>query len=102
MSFTGLIIGAATFFTIGVFHPLVIKAEYYLGTKSWWLFALVGVICLVASLLVSNLYASIILGVVSFSSFWGIGEVIKQRERVMKGWFPMNPKRAHEYKKDKK
>ncbi|MBQ7279817.1 MAG: DUF4491 family protein [Bacteroidales bacterium] len=102
MNFTGLIIGAATFLTIGVFHPLVIKAEYYLGTKSWWLFALVGVICLVASLLVSNLYASIILGVVSFSSFWGIGEVIKQRERVMKGWFPMNPKRAHEYKKDKK
>lgn len=102
MNFTGLIIGAATFLTIGVFHPLVIKAEYYLGTKSWWLFALVGVICLIASLLVSNLYASIILGVVSFSSFWGIGEVIKQRERVMKGWFPMNPKRAHEYKKDKK
>ena len=102
MSFTGLIIGAATFLTIGVFHPLVIKAEYYLGTKSWWLFALVGVICLIASLLVSNLYASIILGVVSFSSFWGIGEVVKQRERVMKGWFPMNPKRAHEYKKDKK
>ena len=102
MNFTGLIIGAATFLTIGVFHPIVIKAEYYLGTKSWWLFALAGVICLVASLLVSNLYASIILGVVSFSSFWGIGEVVKQRERVMKGWFPMNPKRAHEYKKDKK
>ena len=31
------------------------------------------------------------------SSFWSIGEVFKQRERVRKGWFPMNPKRKNEY-----
>ncbi|MBR6132510.1 MAG: DUF4491 family protein, partial [Bacteroidales bacterium] len=31
MNFTGLIIGAATFLCIGVFHPLVIKAEYHFG-----------------------------------------------------------------------
>ena len=28
---------------------------------------------------------------------WGIGEVFHQRERVRKGWFPMNPKRKNEY-----
>ena len=102
MNFTGLIIGAATFLSIGLFHPLVIKAEYYLGVKSWWLFALLGIITLLASLLIQNDYASIILGVISFSSFWGIGEVFSQRERVRKGWFPMNPKRAHEYEDNNK
>ena len=102
MNFTGLIIGAATFLSIGLFHPLVIKAEYYLGVKSWWLFALLGIITLLASLLIQNDYASIILGVISFSSFWGIGEVFTQRERVRKGWFPMNPKRAHEYEDNTK
>ena len=44
MYFTGLIIGVATFFIIGLFHPLVIKGEYYFGTKFWWLFALVGIV----------------------------------------------------------
>ncbi|MBR3485797.1 MAG: DUF4491 family protein, partial [Bacteroidales bacterium] len=29
MNFTGLIVGIATFLCIGLFHPLVIKAEYY-------------------------------------------------------------------------
>ena len=32
-----------------------------------------------------------ILGVVAFSSFWSILEVIHQRERVRKGWFPEGP-----------
>ncbi|MCQ2155332.1 MAG: DUF4491 family protein, partial [Bacteroidales bacterium] len=27
---------------IGLFHPIVIKAEYYLGKGCWWLFAIVG------------------------------------------------------------
>ena len=40
MYFTGLIIGVATFFIIGLFHPLVIKGEYYFGTRIWWVFAL--------------------------------------------------------------
>lgn len=91
--FSGIIIGVATFLIIGLFHPLVIKAEYYIGVKSWWLFLLLGVVFAGASLLVSNLILSIILGVVAFSSFWSIGEVFQQKKRVEKGWFPANPKR---------
>jgi 4-hydroxybenzoate polyprenyltransferase len=71
----------------------VIKAEYYIGVKSWWLFLLLGVISVVASLLVENLTLSILLGVVAFSSFWSIGEVFEQKKRVAKGWFPANPKK---------
>lgn len=89
----GLCIGLATFLIIGLFHPLVIKAEYYLGVKSWWLFLFAGIIFCVASMLVSSMVVSILLGVVAFSSFWSIGEVFQQRKRVEKGWFPANPKR---------
>ena len=93
LNFSGIIIGVATFLVIGLFHPLVIKAEYYIGVKSWWLFLLLGVISVVASLLVVNLTLSILLGVVAFSSFWSIGEVFEQKKRVEKGWFPANPKK---------
>ena len=92
-NFSGIIIGVATFLIIGLFHPLVIKAEYYIGVKSWWLFLLLGVLSAMASLLVANLILSILLGVVAFSSFWSIGEVFQQKKRVEKGWFPANPKK---------
>lgn len=97
MNYTGILVGLVTFLVIGLFHPLVIKAEYYIGKKSWWLFLLLGVITLILSLSVGNEYASILLGVVSFSSFWSILEVFEQHKRVQKGWFPMNPKRKGDY-----
>lgn len=93
MSFTGIITGFVTFLIIGLFHPLVIKGEYYFGVRCWWAFLVAGIVAGALSLIVSNLYCSIILGVVSFSSFWSILEVFEQRERVRKGWFPENPKR---------
>lgn len=87
MSLTGIVIGAATFLTIGVFHPLVIKAEYHLGVGSWWIFLLVGLGCIAGSLFTAGVW-SILLGVVGFSSLWSILELFKQRQRVNKGWFP--------------
>lgn len=89
----GLIIGAATFLIIGLFHPLVIKGEYYFGVRVWAVFLVMGIAGIVGSILVSNEIVSILLGVFAFSSLWGIGEVFEQRERVRKGWFPANPKR---------
>lgn len=93
MNFTGLIIGIATFLIIGLFHPIVIKAEYYLGTKCWWMFALAGIIFIVLSILIENIILSTILGIFGFSSFWSILELFEQKKRVEKGWFPKNPKR---------
>ena len=75
----------------------IIKAEYYCGVKSWWAFLIVGLLAATGSLFVQNTYISIFLGIFAFSSFWSIGEVFKQRERVRKGWFPMNPKRKENY-----
>ena len=93
MNFSGIIIGAATFICIGLFHPIVIKAEYHFGVGCWWVFLLVGIACLAGSMFVDSVILSTILGVVAFSSFWSILELFKQRERVRKGWFPSNPKK---------
>ena len=67
----GPLIGLATFCIIGLFHPIVIKTEYYFGTRPWWVFLL--------------------LGVTGFSSLWTILELFEQRTRVKKGWFPKGP-----------
>ena len=91
MNLTGIIVGLATFLVIGIFHPIVIKAEYYLGTKCWWMFLVAGVAFGALSVVVGNLIISTILGVMAFSSFWSILEVIHQKRRVDKGWFPEGP-----------
>ena len=96
MNFTGIIIGAAVFFSIGICHPITIKLEYYFGRKGWWGFFIPGVICTVISVLLDNYIASTIVAAFAFSCFWGIHEVLQQEIRVLRGWFPENPKR-HEY-----
>lgn len=91
MNLIGIIIGAGAFLCIGVFHPIVIKAEYYLGTRCWWIFAIAGIAAVVLSLFLKDMILSTLLGVFAFSSFWGIHELFEQEERVKKGWFPSNP-----------
>ena len=93
----GLFIGICTFLIIGLFHPVVVKAEYYLGTKCWWIFLVLGIAGVVASLSIDNVILSSLLGVFAFSSFWTIKEVFEQEERVQKGWFPKNPKRKYKF-----
>lgn len=89
----GIALGACTFIIIGLFHPIVIKAEYYFGTCCWWCFLVLGIVTGWASIVVDDTLWSSVLGVVAFSSLWSIKEVFEQRERVRKGWFPANPKR---------
>lgn len=101
MYFTGIIIAVSTFLIIGLFHPLVIKTEYYTGTRYWWLFLLAGIATITAALFIENIIASSVLGVIGASFLWSIGELFDQKKRVEKGWFPMNPKRKHEYGKRK-
>ena len=91
----GLAIGLATFLVIGLFHPLVIKGEYYFGVRCWWAFLILGILTAILSFLVADLFLSVLFGVIAFSSFWSIGEVFEQRQRVRKGWFPANPRRKY-------
>lgn len=93
MNFEGIVVGLATFLIIGIFHPIVIKAEYHLGKGCWWIFALAGIGFASASLFIDSFMWSTICGVTAFSCFWSILELIQQERRVQKGWFPANPKR---------
>lgn len=93
INFKGLLVGLCTFLIIGLFHPLVIKGEYYFGGKVKWAFLVAGIIFLAATLLVRSFIGSALLGVTAFSCFWSIKEVNEQVKRVEKGWFPANPKR---------
>lgn len=93
MNCHGILIGLSSFLIIGIFHPLVIKSEYYFGQKSKWWFAVVGVIICILSIIVNNIIISSLLGVTAFSCFWSIKEIKEQRQRVARGWFPANPKR---------
>ncbi|MDR0962243.1 MAG: DUF4491 family protein [Mediterranea sp.] len=93
----GLLIGISTFLIIGLFHPVVVKAEYYWGTRCWWIFLLLGIAGVIGSLLVDNVLIASLLGVFAFSSFWTIKEVFEQEERVKKGWFPKNPNRTYPF-----
>lgn len=99
MHFTGIIIAVSTFLIIGFFHPIVIKAEYHTGTRLWWLFLIIGVACIAGALFIENDILSALIGVLGASSLWSIGELFSQKKRVEKGWFPMNPRRRHEYSK---
>ena len=95
LNFDGLLIGIVTFLIIGFFHPIVVKAEYYWGTKCWWIFLILGLVGTFLSLFIQSTFWSVECGVFAFSSFWTIKEVFEQEERVLKGWFPKNPKRTY-------
>lgn len=100
--FEGAIIGFATFCVIGIFHPIVIKFEYYFGTKPWWVFLVSGLVCIALALLCADVLWSALLAITGFSCLWSIIELFDQKKRVEKGWFPMNPKRKHCYRCEKK
>lgn len=91
MTFAGLLVGFSVFAITGLLHPVVIKSEYYWGKGCWPVFAVLGLGCCAASVLLSNLIASILLAVLGFSFFWTILELFEQEKRVEKGWFPHNP-----------
>ena len=95
MQFQGLIIAVATFLIIGAFHPIVIKTEYYWGTRPWIIYLIVGQACVIAALFIENAMISAIVGVFGASALWGIGELFEQKKRVERGWFPKNPKREY-------
>lgn len=62
MFFTGIIIAVMALAIIGVFHPIVIKTEYYTGVRYWWVFMLLGLLCLAAALFVEDIIGSAALG----------------------------------------
>lgn len=96
MNYIGLIIATVTFIIIGIFHPIVIKTEYHVGVKVWWIYLLLGIAFVGASLFISNPMFSTIVGVIGCGWLWGIRELFEQRKRVQRGWFPKKDKKDSE------
>lgn len=96
MNFTGIFIAICTFLIIGVFHPIVIKTEYYTGTRYWWVFLILGIISIAAALFIPQVIASSLLGVLGATLLWSIGELFEQKKRVEKGWFPKREKKEND------
>ena len=78
----GIVIGICTFLIIGLFHPIVVKAEYYWGTRCWWIFLILGIAGIIGSILINDILISSLIGVFSFSSFWTIKEIFEQPNAV--------------------
>ena len=77
MNFSGILIGVLTFFLIGLFHPIVIYAEYYFGSRCWPVFLLVGILCMILSVRMQEILWSVSLGVLGVSCFWSIKDLRK-------------------------
>lgn len=92
MNFEAVIIGICSLVIIGVFHPIVIKCEYYFSDRIWPVFLVVGILFLVASLFIEGII-SYILALFGAATLWSILELKHQKKRVEKGWFPKNPNR---------
>ena len=54
----GIVIGICTFLIIGLFHPIVVKAEYYWGTRCWWIFLILGIAGIIGSILINDILIS--------------------------------------------
>jgi uncharacterized membrane protein HdeD (DUF308 family) len=92
MNIESILVGASSFLIIGIFHPVVIKAEYYFSCNIWPLFLAAG-LGLLAGALFTEGTLSLILSLTGFCCLWSIIELFHQKKRVEKGWFPKNPKR---------
>lgn len=88
MNFIGILFGLFVFFSIGIYHVIVVKIEYHLGTWPWVIFLLLGLGCIYLSLMSKGQVVSILWGYMGFINLWTIKELFEQRKRVQKGWYP--------------
>ncbi len=94
MNIDGFLLGLFVFFLIGLFHPIVIKMEYYFGKGYWWILCFPGIIFVFASLFLQGIY-SMGAGLIGFVLLWSTQELFKQHQRVKKGQARKNPKRTY-------
>ncbi len=87
---TNILVGLSMFLLTGIFHPVVIKAEYCWGYRCWPAFLAAGLVFMVIGARIPD-WRGIIVEVLAFICYWSIVELYHQAERVEKGWFPKGP-----------
>jgi len=93
MNFYGLLMGSIMILVVGLGHVMVIKWEYYWGSKTWPGMLAIGLLMVIISIFTKNIFLSGSLGILGATLLWSVYELVKQRKRVEKGLFPRNPKR---------
>lgn len=92
LNFYGIIIAFASFFVIGIFHPIVIKGEYYFSEKIWSVFLTAGILFCAVSVFTDRII-SVLCALMGSACLWSIKELKEQRTRVQKDRFPQNKKK---------
>ena len=93
MNVIGLILGIATLLIIGLGFVWVIRGERYFGFL-WWPYVMgSGVLLVIASLLVSSVWVSALLGAFGASLIWGSTELKEQAVRAEIGWYPFHARK---------
>ena len=93
MNVTGLTLGIATLLIIGLGFVWVIRGERYFGFL-WWPYVMgSGVLLVIASLLVSSVWVSALLGAFGASLIWGSTELKEQAVRAEIGWYPFHARK---------
>lgn len=96
MNIKGALLGGVVFCCIGIFHPIVVAAEYHFGKRIWRFFFAAGMLSVVLSLFIHDTSRSIIAGTMGFCLVWAAHEVCEQHKRVLSGRARRNPKRNYE------
>ena len=93
MNLIGLSFGITTLLIIGLGFIWVIRGERYFGYL-WWPYAMVsGVLLVVSSMLVSDVWISALLGAFGASLIWGSTELKEQAVRAEIGWYPFGARK---------
>ncbi len=79
----------------GIFHPIVVKCEYYFSARIWPVFLVLGIASCCVSLFAENEAVSSVAGILGAILLWCIRELKEQKRRVERGWFPKNPRRKN-------
>jgi hypothetical protein len=88
MNFFGFTIGVLNLLIIGLGFIWVIRGERYFGYL-WWPYVMgAGILLILASAIVSNLWISALLGASGASLVWGSTELKEQAVRAEVGWYP--------------
>jgi hypothetical protein len=90
MNFFGFALGITTLLIIGLGFIWVIRGERYFGYL-WWPYVMgLGILLILISLFVSNVWISALFGAFGASLIWGSTELKEQAVRAEIGWYPFH------------
>lgn len=93
MNFFGLTLGFLTLFIIGLGFIWVIRGERYFGYLWWPYIMSAGILLILISLFVSQIWVSAVLGTFGASLIWGSTELKEQAIRAEVGWYPFHARK---------